>query len=221
MEASVCSNCGKNLDAGTRFCPQCGTPVGGVQAAPAGGGARKGSWTRDGLILIGLTAAVVAGYFILRDKATPPPQKTEATTTIPGHEDMQSDMLKDFPTEYAPLVQAGNQFMDQQNYAMAAEAYRRALALDGSSPDVRSDFASCLHAMGLPKRALDEFRKVLTMDPNHMVAYFNLGVVFQGLGQSDSARFYWEKYLKLDPNGQAAESARQFLKNLDSTALAR
>ena len=137
---------------------------------------------------------------------------------MPGHEDMQSALLDSFPTQYGLLVEQGNNYMDHENYAMAAEAYRRALVIDGSSADVRSDFASCLHAMGLPKRALDEFRKVLAQDPKHVVVYFNLGVVFQGLGESDSARYYWQKYLAMDPNGQPADAARQFLKDLDSAA---
>jgi tetratricopeptide (TPR) repeat protein len=211
MEAKVCRNCGKSLEVGTRFCPECGTPQAGSETNK-----QRGNWKRDGLIIAGLTVAVIGGYFILRDKPAQPQPKAAATATIPGHEDMQNDMLKDFPTEYGPLVETGNQLMDQENYAMAAEAYRRALVLNDASPDVRSDFASCLHAMGLPKRALDEFRKVLAIDPNHVVAYFNVGVVFHSLGEADSSRFYWEKYLTLDPNGQPAESARQFLKDLDS-----
>ena len=213
MEAQVCSNCGKSLESDTRFCPQCGAPVAGSRAARTAGPTRKGNWKRDGLILAGVAVVVIGGYFILREKPAPPQQKA-ATTTVPGHEDMQSDMMENFPTEYGPLVESGNQFMDNENFAMAAEAYRRALVIDDTSPDVRSDFASCLHAMGLPKRALDEFRRVLAIDPSHVVCYFNLGVVFHSLGQDDSARVYWEKYLTMDPNGTPAESARKFLNEL-------
>jgi tetratricopeptide (TPR) repeat protein/predicted RNA-binding Zn-ribbon protein involved in translation (DUF1610 family) len=213
MEAQVCSSCGENLESGTRFCPQCGTPAAGSGAVRPAGQTYKGNWKRDGLILVGVAVVVIGGYFLLREKPAQPPQEA-ATTTIPGHKDMQSDMMQDFPTEYGPLVELGNQFMDQENFAMAAEAYRRALVIDDRSPDVRSDFASCLHAMGLPKRALDEFRKVLAIDPNHVICFFNLGVVFHSLGQEDSARVYWEKYLTMDPNGDPAESARKFLKEL-------
>jgi cytochrome c-type biogenesis protein CcmH/NrfG len=214
MEAQVCRECGRNLEQDARFCPQCGTAVGGSGTARPSAQPRKGNVKRDGLIIAAVAVVVIGGYFVLREKPVQPQQP--ATTTIPGHADMQSDMLENFPTEYGPLVELGNQFMDQENFAMAAEAYRRALAIDDSSPDVRSDFASCLHAMGLPRRALDEFRRVLAIDPSHVVCYFNLGVVFHGLAQEDSARFYWEKYLVLDPNGTPAESARQFLKELDT-----
>jgi Tfp pilus assembly protein PilF len=61
---------------------------------------------------------------------------------------------------------------------------------------------------------LEEFRKVLAEHPDHVVAYFNLGVVFQGLGEKDSARYYWEKYLQIDPSGKPADAARQYLREM-------
>jgi len=212
MEQIVCKSCGKDLSVDARFCPQCGTPTAG-QARSAG------SWKRDGIIMGIVAVLAIGGYFLLRNKPTPP-QTPKETTAIPGHEEMAGAVMDSFSTQYGPLVEQGNAYMDHQNYAMAAEAYRRALVLDSSSVDVRSDFASCLHAMGLPKRALEEFRKVLARDPKHVVAYFNLGVVFHGEGVVDSARYYWKKYLEMDPNGEPAEAARGFLKELDSVAAA-
>ncbi len=212
MERIVCKSCGKDLEAGTRYCPDCGTPTAGP--------AKAGGWRRDGIILVGVAVLVIGGYFILREKPAAPQQQPTEKAAIPGHEQMTGAVIDSFPTGYGPLVEQGNAFMDHQNYAMAAEAYRRALVIDSSSVDVRSDFASCLHAMGLPKRALEEFRKVLARDPRHVVAYFNLGVVFHGEGVVDSARYYWKKYLEIDPNGEPAEAAREFLKELDSVAAA-
>jgi Tfp pilus assembly protein PilF len=104
--------------------------------------------------------------------------------------------------------------MDHENFPVAAECYRRALALDGSSTDVRSDYGSCLHGMGLPQRAIDEFRKVLAQDPKHTICNFNLGVVFNEMKLTDSARYYWNKYLKMEPQGKAADAARQLLKEI-------
>ena len=34
------------------------------------------------------------------------------------------------------------------------------------------------------------------------------------MNQTDSARVYWQNYLRFDPNGIAAENARQFLNQL-------
>ncbi|MEW5796072.1 MAG: tetratricopeptide repeat protein [Candidatus Zixiibacteriota bacterium] len=212
MDNTYCSKCGEVIAPGVRFCSACGTPVAGRPAAAVTPKPTKSTWNRDGLIMAGLAVVVVSGYFILREKPEPP--RAERSAAMPGHEDMQAALLENMPTEYEPLIQMGNQFMDDENYPVAAEAYRRALELDPASPDVRSDFASCLHAMGLPHRALEEFRKVISTHPGHVISYFNLGIVFHGQGDTDSARYYWEKYLATDPQGRATDAARSFLKEL-------
>jgi len=212
MEMIRCAKCGQTLDPGARFCSKCGNPTGAGETSEVKTATGWSNWRRDGLIIAVLSVAVVAAYLAFKEKAEPP--QTQTAPPMSGHETMPAEMLENLPTDYPSLVQMGNQFMDEGNYAMGAELYRRALAIDSSSPDVRSDFGSCLHAMGLPKRALDEFRKVISGYPDHVVVYFNLGVVFQGLGEKDSARYYWEKYLQLDPNGQPAEAARKYLKDM-------
>jgi len=159
-----------------------------------------------------LAVAVAVAYLVLREGPEPPlPQASSAT---PGHESMPAEMMDNLPTDYGSLVAMGNQFMDEQNFPMAAELYRRALEIDASSPDVRSDFASCLHAMGLPGRALEEFRKIAAEHPDHATVRFNLGIVFHTLGDNDSARYYWQKYLEMNPEGGPADAARQYLKEL-------
>jgi len=212
MEITNCDKCGRTLEPGARFCSNCGSTARADGAGEVKSGAGWNNWRRDGLIIAALSVAVVVAYLVLRENPEPP--QTQTASPMSGHENMPAEMLENLPTDYPSLVQMGNQFMDEGNYPMAAELYRRALAIDGSSADVRSDFGSCLHAMGLPQRALEEFRKIISEHPDHTVAYFNLAIVFQGVGEKDSARFYWEKYLQLDPNGQRAEAARQYLKNL-------
>ena len=212
MENTRCAKCGHMNEPEARFCSSCGSPVAASGAGEAKSRGHKSNWKRDGLIMSALVVFVAAAYFGL--KKSPEPPRPEAGAVLPGHESMSAEVMGNLPTGYAELVEMGNQFMDQGNYPMAAELYRRALAIDGSSSDVRSDYASCLHAMGLPQRALEEFRRVIGVDLDHPIVHFNLGIVFQTLGQTDSARYYWEKYLQMDPQGQAAEAARQYLKEM-------
>ena len=207
-----CAKCDQTLEPGARFCSSCGIAAGAGETGEVKSAVGWDNWRRDSLIIAILSVAVIAAYLAFREKPEPP--QTQTVPSMSGHENMPAEMLENLPTDYASLVQMGNQFMDQGNYPMAAEIYRRALAIDGSSADVRSDFGSCLHAMGLPQRALEEFRKIISEHPDHVVAYFNLGIVFQGLGEKDSARYYWEKYLQVDPQGQPAEAARQYLKDM-------
>lgn len=53
-----CSRCGRQMDAGMRFCPACGTAVAGA-AAPARSGFMR---PRHGRLIAGVCAAIAQGY---------------------------------------------------------------------------------------------------------------------------------------------------------------
>jgi Tfp pilus assembly protein PilF len=158
---------------------------------------------------------VGALFFAFREAPQRPQPPVSSMPGNPSHaENPAMAALDNLPSDYNSLVQLGNQNMDKQEFAVAAECYRRALAIDGSSADVRTDYGACLHSMGLPDRAIEEFKKVLAEHDGHSIVRYNLGIVYYTQNQPDSARKYWEEYLRLDPNGPAADNARQFLQEL-------
>ena len=223
MTQKKCSSCGTKLVGGTKFCPECGAPATGQAREKAAKAASKSSNAgRDMGIIAGLVIVVTIGYFVFKEPSQPPqPVQQQQMTDVEGHAGMAGNMdealsaMGGMPQDYNSLVQLGNQQMDQRNFPMAAEAYRRALALDGSSNAVRTDYGACLHGMGLGHRALEEFRKVLNDEPDHPIANFNIGIVYREMGEVDSARAHWNHYLKIDPTGSAAASTRSLLQDLD------
>jgi len=158
---------------------------------------------------------VGVGYFIFGRPDAPEGQAEFNHPEVEGMDRAAMGAMVNLPTDFDGLVQYGNQAMDQGNFPLAAEAYKRALAIKGDDPNVRTDYGACLHGMGLPHRALEEFRKVLDADSEHAIANFNMGIVYYNERQFDSARTYWEKYLTLQPEGQAAATVRQYLQQLD------
>ncbi len=168
---------------------------------------------RDATILIIVVAVMTSVLALSRGTDKPPDPAPEPDAA--AHGDMNQAMagMTDFPTEYEPLVLMGNDMMDQGAYAMAAESYRRALKLHDAA-DVRTDYGACLHSMGLPHRAIEEFQLVLADHPGHGIAAFNIGVVYYNDNALDSARTYFERYLSIEPDGRAAEPARRFLGEL-------
>ena len=169
---------------------------------------------RDIVIITSILVLLAVAYGVVVE----PPERSPVPQhgTIPGQDGTgTTDFMRQLPEDYGGLVAAGNQLMDAGRYAEAAEGYRRALEIDGTSQDVRTDFGACLHAMGLAERALEEFRGVLAENPDHQIAHFNSGIVFHGMGQADSARYYWEKLLSMDPDGRMASTVRDLLKELD------
>lgn len=217
MNTMTCSKCGAQMPGNAKFCPECGASVSG----PATGSTVKGTGLRDLLIIAGTLVAVAVGYFLIREKPEPParPQEdvqSQAMGNDPAdpHRGMSMAMLDSLPQDLTTLVSTGNQYMDAQNFPIAAECYKRALLLDSTLPDVRVDYGACLHGMGLTQRAIDEFKKAIVFKPDHAIAHFNLGIVYREQQMNDSARVYWTKCLKIDPQGQTADAARQALKEL-------
>jgi tetratricopeptide (TPR) repeat protein len=220
MSQKFCSACGQKVSETAKFCPQCGARLGaGGSASQKGSSPKRG--IRDTAIIVGALVVVAVGYFLfMRPEAPPQPPKTQANNMPAGHPSINGmdstamNLLNNLPPDYNSLVELGHKSYDAGNYPVAAECYRRALAIDGSSLDLRTDYGASLNFMGLPDRAIEEFRKVLKENPDHGIANFNMGIVYYNLQKNDSAKFYWTKYLKLDPTGSAADQARKLLKEI-------
>ena len=170
---------------------------------------------RDNFIVVVILLIVTGGYLLVKQPWSQP------VPVNPGGHNHASSMseamqnIGELPEDYDALIAMGNEYMDNFNYPVAAECYRRALEIDGSSLDVRTDYGACLHGMGLLERARDEFNKVLAEDESHPVANYNLGIVFYNLENDDSARYYWERFLMVEPEGQVSASVRNVLKEMD------
>jgi predicted nucleic acid-binding Zn ribbon protein len=169
MNSKKCKSCGVDVPADAKFCPECAAPLtpGARQSSKTAISKKRSNPRRDNLIIIGVIVVVAVGYLIMNRPApseTPPPPAANAQNPHGGDMDAMMGALANMPSDYASLVQMGNESMDHGNYA---------------------------------------FRKVLSDDPAHTIANYNLGVVFFSIEQSDSAKVYFTKYLKLDPQGQS------------------
>lgn len=215
METIECKVCNKQVDKAAKFCPECGAAF-AVQGGTPAALKSKPAPLKEIAIVVGVVAVITFGYFLFSTPQPVPQPPNKGQFSMKGHEDIgeMGAALENLPADYNGLVTSGDQYMNQNNFPIAAECYKRALAIDSSSPDVRSDFASCLYGMGLVDRALEEFRGVRNDYPLHSVSLFNLGVVFYTQNESDSAKYYFTEYLELSPDGQAAQQAKDFLNEL-------
>lgn len=171
---------------------------------------------RDMTVLVSAVAVVIIAYFVHRGWNVKSFESSDVShqREMPAEEMTRSmSALSDLPEDFLSLVDAGNQYMDQGSYALAAECYRRALALQDAA-DVRVDYGSCLHGMGLPIRAIEEFKRVLENHPAHGIATYNLGIIYFDQLQVDSARTYFERYLNLNPRGLLEDEARRYLRQI-------
>jgi lipoprotein NlpI len=119
------------------------------------------------------------------------------------------------PKDLAALVQLGNMEFDAQKFDKASDYYKRALALDPTNPDVRTDYATALHQSGHDLDALADLNVVLKQRPNFPTALFNRGVVLQAIGRRTDAIADFKHYLKLvGPDDRRAADARAALHQL-------
>jgi len=117
------------------------------------------------------------------------------------------------PNDLAAIVRLGDMEFDAQKFDKATDLYRRALALDPSNPDVRTDLATALHENGHDLDALAQLDAVLKERPDFHPAVFNRAVVLQAIGRRTDAIAAFKHYLAItgpdDPRAPNARAALQ------------
>ncbi len=242
MNGLACSACGRGNPAEARFCSQCGAALTAatVSNCPACGGSVTGEekfcpacgavlrkemgdyhrlpksapWVAMGLVAVGLVF-----IFIFVTSQSRPPQTSAAGGARPGSSESalpqltEADIAK-LPKDFKKLVEQGNHYFDHQQFHDAMVLYRRAMEIDSTNLDVRTDYAACLNFLGDLNGAKMQLEKVLAQKPKHVVALFNMGVVHINLGRNAEAKKYWSTYLQLDPASPRAAEVKKLLAEL-------
>jgi tetratricopeptide (TPR) repeat protein len=140
--------------------------------------------------------------------------------------DTNEQALKTKPKDYELLKQLGDQYFDwavrvQQAspqsgldgplWTKSADYYKRALAIKNTDPAVGTDGAIATYYSGDVNRAITLVEAVMKRDPKFPQAPFNAGVFYRTAGQNAKAIAAWQAYLKLEPTGEQANRAKQFI----------
>ena len=215
MSKIQCKSCRIEIDSSAKFCQECGSRQENFtydepDRKPDKQQKDNAARFREMYIAVGVVALITLGYFVIVEPE-PVPEPSQPQQMIGHGPDGMEMTFPNLPEDFGGLVTVGDSYMDDGNFPLAAECYKRALDIDSTSVNVRSDFGSCLYGMGLGDRALEEFRRVFAIDSSHSIAVFNMGVVFSGQGLNDSVKYYMSEYLKLEPEGKAADRARKLI----------
>ena len=101
----------------------------------------------------------------------------------------------------------------------AAEAYRRAIALDARHADAHINLGRLVHESGDAESAQAHYRQALASRPTDATAAFNLGVALEDLGRLTEALAAYENSLALDPgNADAHYNAASLCERLAQPA---
>ncbi|MEW5922566.1 MAG: tetratricopeptide repeat protein [Candidatus Zixiibacteriota bacterium] len=212
IEIEVCPACGVDMNKKSVFCSACGTQY----SKPAG----KIKRNKSNTIILGVFVILFGLLYLTLasspEKATANNQENQMESNMPDDMSQFQAMVDRLPTDYGKLVAMGNKLMDERSYHLAIEAYKRALAIDSTDPNVLTDLGACYHSLGNAERAVQLFEKAIAIDPNHAIAYFNLGIAYRDLNDKDKVRQYWGRLIELYPNQPLADTVKKYLDRLDN-----
>ena len=90
----------------------------------------------------------------------------------------------------------------------AVNAYQATLALDPDNLDVRTDMATAYLNTGSPMLGVTEIKKVLEVDPDHLNANFNYGLMLARINRTEEAISQLERVRALAPDSTSVHHQR-------------
>ncbi len=90
------------------------------------------------------------------------------------------------------LVGQGNIYLRKNEFRLAEDMYKKALALDHKFFTAHHNLASLLYKQGRKNEALDHYQEAVIIDPKNMSAVYNLGIIQEDVGDySEAAGLYF------------------------------
>ena len=114
------------------------------------------------------------------------------------------------PKDADALTGMGNTKYDMGDFTGAATFYERALAVKPQDTDVQTDLGNTYFQRQPPdfKRAIEEYRKTLKIDPRHEKAWQNLAAAALQLGDKAIAREAVEQLASVNPSNPVLGTLR-------------
>jgi tetratricopeptide (TPR) repeat protein len=94
--------------------------------------------------------------------------------------------------------------MEQHDYQAAIEHFKKGLEIDADNLAARVSYARALYLGGQPDAAETQLNRVLSEDPEQILANFLLAILWESRQQAEKAAARYERILKLDPEHQGA-----------------
>ncbi len=128
--------------------------------------------------------------------------------------------LEKNPNDLEAIVFLANANFDIQRFEKAEVFYLRALKIDPNNLHVRTDLASVYRSLDDPDKAVETLRVVLSLNPNHEVALYNIGIILLNDKKDlNGAADAWERLVKINPNDPLAARLRETVKSIRSGEL--
>ena len=122
------------------------------------------------------------------------------------------------PENYETLVNLGNAYFDAGKYEDAEKSYEKALTKKTDDLNVRTDLGLTFIFRDAPNydRAIQEFKRVLDADANHIQALQNLTVAYTKKSDKSNASATLTRLEQADANNEAISKLRDEIAKLET-----
>ncbi len=97
----------------------------------------------------------------------------------------------------------------------AIEEFKEAIELNPYYPGLHNNLGYLYGKRNQFRQALNEYQKALDLDPQNPEVHKNLGLLYYyKIGDQPKAKYYWEKYLALNPGDPQNPSIRQKIEEM-------
>lgn len=216
----LCSNCSSSLPESAKFCPQCGTridpPDSEKQSSTIAETLEKPRNAYGLIVLTSVLALIIV--FLIMDSNQRKDEVKEKTSSVPAEDTAEIKALREHltanPDDLQSNIRMGNLMFDAGDFSGAIPFYTHAMHLDSLNIAIRIDLAVCYYNIQNTTVAIENMKKALELDPNHIKGLFNIGIMYAHLGDKQQARFYWEKLIGIEPSSNEGLRAMQMLESL-------
>ncbi|HEX6829253.1 MAG TPA: tetratricopeptide repeat protein, partial [Burkholderiales bacterium] len=110
--------------------------------------------------------------------------------------------------------QAGTRAYLERNYPLAIAELQQSIAANPYNPAPHSNLGYAYFDAGNLDRAFEQHRRALELDPDAALSHYGIALVYRERGERALARWHWEQYLRLQPEGYFSRKARSEIENL-------
>jgi tetratricopeptide (TPR) repeat protein len=107
--------------------------------------------------------------------------------------------LEKYPRSGSAWKTLGTAYVSLDQLQDAKQAYEKAISINDKDADLLFDYALCAERFGNFLFAIQEYERVVQIDPGHWKALANLGRLYRNAGREEKALDYFERAIKLRP----------------------
>ncbi|MBL1212904.1 MAG: tetratricopeptide repeat protein [Ignavibacteriae bacterium] len=115
------------------------------------------------------------------------------------------------PKDMDKLLRLSHLLNDNGMYDKAIENYTRYLENKPNVPDVLVDLGVCYYNIKDYDSAVKRMKQAISIEPQHQIGHFNLGIVNFAQNNINEAKDWWEKTVEIDASTPVGKKAQELL----------